>query len=54
MFPQLRQIPELKIYGLQPDSNGEGRAAWAAFTAGEIHPQDLSTMLDREGVAKRR
>src|SRR4028119_473061 len=53
MFQQLRQIPEIKIYGPQPDSNGEGRAALAAFTAGEIHSQDLSTMLDQEGVAIR-
>ncbi|MEG3909068.1 SufS family cysteine desulfurase [Microcoleus sp. w1-18aA5] len=53
MFQQLWQIPEIKIYGPQPDSNGEGRAALAAFTAGEIHPQDLSTMLDQEGVAIR-
>jgi len=53
LFQQLRQIPEIKIYGPQPDSNGEGRAALAAFTAGEIHPQDLATMLDEEGIAIR-
>jgi cysteine desulfurase/selenocysteine lyase len=53
MFQQLRQIPEIKIYGPQPDSKGEGRAALAAFTAGEIHSQDLSTMLDQEGIAIR-
>ena len=53
LFKQLRQVPDIKIYGPQPDSNGEGRAALAAFTAGELHPQDLSTMLDEEGIAIR-
>jgi cysteine desulfurase/selenocysteine lyase len=53
LFQQLRQIPQIKIYGPQPDSNGEGRAALASFTAGELHPQDLSTMLDQDGVAIR-
>ncbi|TAG67822.1 MAG: aminotransferase class V-fold PLP-dependent enzyme [Oscillatoriales cyanobacterium] len=45
LFQQLRQIPEIKIYGPQPDSNGEGRAALASFSAGELHPQDLSTNI---------
>ena len=53
LFEQLRQIPELRIYGPQPDSNGEGRAALASFTAGEVHPHDLSTILDQAGVAIR-
>lgn len=53
LFEQLRQIPELKLYGPQPDENGEGRAALAAFTAGDVHPHDLSTILDQAGVAIR-
>ncbi|MCL1468909.1 SufS family cysteine desulfurase [Argonema galeatum] len=53
LFEQLRQIPELILYGPQPNSNGEGRAALAAFTAGEVHPHDLSTILDQAGVAIR-
>lgn len=53
LFEQLRQIPELRIYGPQPDSNGEGRAALASFTAGDVHPHDLSTILDQAGVAIR-
>ncbi len=53
LFEQLRQIPELRLYGPQPNSNGEGRAALAAFTAGEVHPHDLSTILDQAGVAIR-
>jgi cysteine desulfurase / selenocysteine lyase len=48
LYQQLRQIPELRIYG--PKTN---RAALAAFTAGEVHPHDLSTLLDQAGVAVR-
>ena len=50
---QLRQIPQVRVYGPQPDANGEGRAALASFTAGEVHPHDLSTILDQAGVAIR-
>jgi cysteine desulfurase/selenocysteine lyase len=48
LYQQLSQIPELRIYG--PKTN---RAALAAFTAGEVHPHDLSTLLDQAGVAVR-
>lgn len=53
LFEQLQQIPEIRVYGPKPDKNGEGRAALAAFTAGEVHPHDLSTILDQAGVAIR-
>jgi cysteine desulfurase/selenocysteine lyase len=53
LFEQLQQIPEIRIYGPKPDAKGEGRAALAAFTTGEVHPNDLSTLLDQEGVAIR-
>ncbi|MGI2902786.1 cysteine desulfurase [Tolypothrix sp. VBCCA 56010] len=53
LFEQLLQIPEIRIYGPKPDADGEGRAALAAFTAGEVHANDLSTLLDQEGVAIR-
>lgn len=53
LWQQLQQIPEIKLYGPQPDSNGEGRAALAAFTAGDVHPHDLSTILDQSGIAIR-
>lgn len=53
LFQQLQQIPEIKVYGPQPTSAGEGRAALAAFTAGDVHPHDLSTILDQAGVAIR-
>jgi cysteine desulfurase/selenocysteine lyase len=50
---QLGQIPQIKIYGPLPNSSGEGRAALASFTAGEIHASDLATLLDQEGIAIR-
>ncbi|MDJ0674570.1 MAG: cysteine desulfurase [Calothrix sp. MO_167.B42] len=53
LFAQLDKIPQIKIYGPRPNSQGEGRAALAAFTAGEVHANDLATLLDQEGVAIR-
>lgn len=53
LFEQLEQIPQVRIYGPKPDANGEGRAALASFTAGDVHPHDLSTILDQAGVAIR-
>ena len=53
LFEQLQQIPELRIYGPKPKIAGLGRAALAAFTAGDVHPHDLSTILDQAGVAIR-
>ncbi len=53
LFQELEAIPEITIHGPKPDANGFGRAALASFTAGSIHPNDLSTLLDQEGVAIR-
>jgi cysteine desulfurase / selenocysteine lyase len=53
LFRRLAEIPELKIFGPQPKANGSGRAALASFTAGDVHPHDLSTILDQAGVAIR-
>ena len=53
LFRRLAEIPELKILGPQPKADGSGRAALASFTAGEVHPHDLSTILDGEGIAIR-
>jgi cysteine desulfurase/selenocysteine lyase len=53
LFEQLGQIPEIRTYGPKPKVGGLGRAALAAFTAGDVHPHDLSTILDRAGVAIR-
>jgi cysteine desulfurase / selenocysteine lyase len=48
LYQQLAKIPQIRTYG--PTSH---RAALAAFTAGEVHPHDLSTMLDQSGIAIR-
>lgn len=53
LFEQLGQIPEIRTYGPKPKVAGLGRAALAAFTAGDVHPHDLSTLLDQAGVAIR-
>ncbi|MGH1392981.1 MAG: cysteine desulfurase [Trichormus sp.] len=53
LFQELAKIPQVRIYGPKPDGRGEGRAALAAFTVEGIHANDLSTLLDQEGVAIR-
>ncbi len=53
LFEQLQQIPTIRTYGPKPKLAGLGRAALAAFTAGDVHPHDLSTILDQAGVAIR-
>lgn len=53
LFQQLEQIPPIRIYGPKPNAKGEGRAALAAFIAEGVHANDLSTLLDQEGVAIR-
>ncbi|WP_427158700.1 cysteine desulfurase [Aliinostoc sp. HNIBRCY26] len=53
LFQELAKIPQVRIYGPKPDAKGEGRAALAAFTVEGIHANDLSTLLDQEGVAIR-
>jgi cysteine desulfurase/selenocysteine lyase len=53
LFKQLNALPQVTIYGPQPQADGGGRAALAALTTGEVHPHDLSTILDQAGVAIR-
>lgn len=53
LFEKLNQIPEVTIYGPQPNGDAKGRAALASFTVENLHPNDLSTMLDEAGVAIR-
>jgi cysteine desulfurase/selenocysteine lyase len=50
LFDKLAQIPQVKVYGPKPPKE---RAALASFTAGEVHPHDLSTILDQAGIAIR-
>ncbi|MBE9040909.1 SufS family cysteine desulfurase [Oscillatoriales cyanobacterium LEGE 11467] len=53
LFEKLATIPQLRIYGPKPNSDGSGRAALAAFTAGELHANDVLPLLDESGVAIR-
>ncbi|MCL2925161.1 MAG: SufS family cysteine desulfurase [Trichodesmium sp. MAG_R04] len=53
LFDKLSQIPEVTIYGPQLNTHGKGRAALVSFTVENLHPNDLSTMLDEVGVAIR-
>lgn len=53
LFQQLGVIPDLKIHGPQPTTDGKGRAALAAFTLAGLDSSDISTMLDHEGIAIR-
>ena len=53
LFQRLGEIPQVQTYGPLPQGDGGNRAALAAFTAGEVHPHDLSTILDQAGVAIR-
>ena len=53
LFKQLETIPNLRIYGKKPTSDGKGRAALAAFNVPGIHASDLATLLDHDGIAIR-
>jgi cysteine desulfurase/selenocysteine lyase len=53
LYQQLRQIPEVTLYGPAPQADGSGRAALATFTVEGVHAQDLSTLLDQSGIAIR-
>ncbi|MEB3314106.1 MAG: SufS family cysteine desulfurase [Cyanobacteriota bacterium] len=53
LYQQIQTIPDLTLYGPPPHSDGSGRAALATFTLGQVHPQDLATLLDQSGIAIR-
>jgi cysteine desulfurase/selenocysteine lyase len=46
---RLGAVPELTLYG----PPAERRGGVVSFTLGDIHPHDLATLLDREGIAVR-
>jgi cysteine desulfurase / selenocysteine lyase len=46
---RLRAVPDLIIYG----PSAERRGGVVSFTLADIHPHDLATLLDREGIAVR-
>jgi cysteine desulfurase/selenocysteine lyase len=47
---RLSEVPGLKVYG---PSEPEQRGGLTTFTLDGIHPHDLATILDAEGVAVR-
>jgi cysteine desulfurase/selenocysteine lyase len=49
-FEKLPGIPGLKIFGPQ---NGKDRAGVVTFNLGDVHPHDVATVLDAEGIAVR-
>ncbi len=53
LFERLVQIPGIRLFGPLPKIAGLGRAALAAFTAKDVHANDISTLLDQEGIAIR-
>ena len=50
VFPKLQAIEGLTIYGSQDLAQ---RSGVIAFNLGDLHPHDLATALDYEGVAVR-
>ena len=50
VFPKLQAIEGLKIYGSQDLAK---RSGVISFNLGDLHPHDLATALDYEGVAVR-
>lgn len=53
LFQQLATVPQLTLYGPQPQADGQGRAALAAFTCRNVHANDLAQLLDESGIAIR-
>jgi cysteine desulfurase/selenocysteine lyase len=47
---RLKEFPEVIVYG-PPDV--ENRGGLVAFTLGDVHPHDLATFLDQDGIAIR-
>jgi len=45
---RLQEVPDLRLYGPQPD-----RAGIFAFTLADIHPHDIATILDSRDIAIR-
>jgi len=53
LFQKLEPFSNLNIYGPQPHADGKGRVALVSFNVENLHPNDLSPLLDYEGVAIR-
>ena len=50
-LPQLKALPYVHLYGC--DSAEKNKTGIIAFTIDDVHPHDVATILDAEGVAIR-
>ena len=50
-LPQLRELPYIELYGC--DSKQDNKTGIIAFNIKEVHPHDVATILDNDGVAVR-
>ena len=48
----MSEVEGLRLYGPDP-TKGHHRAALVAFTHESVHPSDLATFLDQDGIAVR-
>jgi cysteine desulfurase / selenocysteine lyase len=53
LYERIVNVPDLTLYGPLPQSDGSGRAALVTFTVADLHANDVSTLLDHEGIAIR-
>jgi cysteine desulfurase/selenocysteine lyase len=50
-LPQLRELPYIELYGC--DSKQDNKTGIITFNVKDVHPHDVATILDAEGVAVR-
>ena len=50
-LPQLRELPYIELYGC--DSRQDNKTGIIAFNVKDVHPHDVATILDSDGVAVR-
>lgn len=50
-LPQLRALPYIELYGC--DSRQDNKTGIIAFNVKDVHPHDVATILDNDGVAVR-
>lgn len=50
-LPRLRELPYIKLYGC--DTTRDNKLGIITFNVKDVHPHDVSTILDAEGVAVR-
>lgn len=50
-LPQLRELPYIELYGC--DSTRDNKTGIIAFNIKDVHPHDVATILDNDGVAVR-